>query len=133
MEKTESGKKVKIFFIGSDMEVDRYIVNIQIMTIQLKIHSKKIEEPVTGKKYQHLMMFFDVIYPIGTIYENAHNPDNPARYMGFGMWKRYMEGRVLVSWSSDSSDSDFGLNNNQIFQNEPTILLVVLVAKGHLL
>lgn len=112
-------QKSEDIFIRSDMEVDRYIAEYTDYDNPTQDTFQKIEEPVTGK-ISTFNDVFDVMYPIGTIYENAHNPDNPARYMGFGMWKRYMEGRVLVSWSSDSSDSDFGLNNNQIFQNEPT-------------
>lgn len=58
--------------------------------------------------------FFDVIYPIGTIYENAHNQANPADYMGFGMWARYAEGMFLAGWSTNATDPDFALNNNDL-------------------
>lgn len=61
-----------------------------------------------------LQSFFDVIYPIGTIYENAHNPANPSDYMGFGVWTRYGQAQFLAGWSSDSTDSEFGLNNNDL-------------------
>ncbi|BBC78225.1 baseplate wedge subunit [Escherichia phage EcS1] len=57
---------------------------------------------------------FELVYPIGTIYENAVNPNNPATYMGFGQWKRWGEGKFLAGWSSDSSNAAFGLNNNDI-------------------
>lgn len=53
---------------------------------------------------------FDLFYPVGTIYENTVNPNNPSTYMGFGFWKR-MEDRVLVGWSSVAG-SKFNLNNN---------------------
>jgi hypothetical protein len=55
---------------------------------------------------------FDLIHPVGTIYENTVNPNNPATYMGFGQWKR-LESTVLVGWSSDPG-SRFNLNNNHL-------------------
>lgn len=58
--------------------------------------------------------FFDLCYPIGTIYKNAHNAANPASYMGMGTWTRYAEGRTIVGWNSDPSDSTFGTNNNDL-------------------
>lgn len=57
---------------------------------------------------------FNLIYPIGTIYENAVNPNNPSTYMGFGTWKLWGEKRVTVGWTSDSTDTQFGLNNNDL-------------------
>lgn len=57
---------------------------------------------------------FDIFHPVGTIYENAHNPANPAEYMGFGIWVRYAEGEFLAGWSSDASDQNFALNNNDL-------------------
>lgn len=57
---------------------------------------------------------FDIFHPIGTIYENAHNPANPSDYMGFGVWTRYAEGMFLAGWSTDATDSEFGLNNNDL-------------------
>lgn len=55
---------------------------------------------------------FSLVYPIGTIYENAINPNNPATYMGFGAWKLWGEKRVTVGWTSDNADTQFGLNDN---------------------
>lgn len=57
---------------------------------------------------------FDLIYPIGTIYENAVNPNNPATYMGMGSWKLWGEKRVLFGWTQDNKDTEFGLNNNYL-------------------
>jgi len=54
--------------------------------------------------------FFDTIYPIGTIYENANNPNNPNDYMGLGVWEPYAEGKVTVGYSND---------NTNIFHNNP--------------
>lgn len=59
-------------------------------------------------------MFFDLIYPIGTIYENAINPNNPATYMGMGTWKIWGEGKVLVGWESNINAERFALNNNDL-------------------
>lgn len=60
---------------------------------------------------------FDLIYPIGTIYENGVNPNNPVTYMGFGTWKLYAEKQVTVGWTQDTQDTLFGLNNNDIDTN----------------
>lgn len=60
---------------------------------------------------------FDLVYPVGTIYENGVNPNNPASYMGFGVWKLWGEKRVLVGWTQDKQDTMFGLNNNDIDTN----------------
>lgn len=67
-------------------------------------------------RVENIGAFFDLVYPIGTIYKNAHNPANPRDYMGFGRWVRYKEaqGRALVGWNSDSADALFGLNNNDL-------------------
>lgn len=59
-------------------------------------------------------VIFNLIYPVGTIYENAVNPNNPATYLGFGDWKLWGEGKFLAGWSGDASDATFGLNNNDI-------------------
>lgn len=55
---------------------------------------------------------FDLVYPVGTIYENTVNPNNPATYMGFGVWQR-LENTVLVGWSSEQG-TRFNLNNNDL-------------------
>ena len=56
------------------------------------------------------------IYPIGSIYMNANNPNNPADYMGFGKWVRFGSGRVPVAWQAEDGEQDtyFGLNNNDL-------------------
>lgn len=77
--------------------------------------SQSTMEPVPGEQIGRIpdvQGFFDSIYPIGTIYKNATNPANPAKYMGFGVWKRYAEGRFIAGWSSDATDLEFSLNNN---------------------
>lgn len=71
-------------------------------------------EPVSPTEYQPntVPAIFDLVYPVGTIYENTVNPNNPSTYMGFGLWKR-LEGTVLVGWSS-SPGTRFNLNNNHL-------------------
>lgn len=64
---------------------------------------------------------FNLVYPVGTIYENAVNPNNPVTYMGFGVWKLWGQKQVLVGWTNDQQDTQFGLNNNDIDANgKPT-------------
>ena len=57
---------------------------------------------------------FDLIYPVGTIYENAVNPNNPATYMVGGRWVLWGQGKVSVGWNSDISDPHFAMNNNDL-------------------
>lgn len=56
---------------------------------------------------------FDLIYPVGSVYENFINPNNPSTYMGFGSWVLAGTKQVLVGWTPDDS-SVFGLNNNDL-------------------
>ena len=44
-------------------------------------------------------------YPVGSIYMNASNSDNPSTLLGFGTWVAFGEGRVPVGIKS--SDTDF--------------------------
>lgn len=37
------------------------------------------------------------VYPVGSIYMSASNGTNPATIFGFGTWKRYGEGRTMIS------------------------------------
>ncbi|UKM62892.1 putative baseplate wedge subunit and tail pin [Aeromonas phage P19] len=62
-----------------------------------------------------IAMLFDMFYPVGTIYENAHNPNNPATYMGIGTWVRWAEGKVVAGWNSQNpNDPIYGLNNQDL-------------------
>lgn len=65
-------------------------------------------------KVNNVSKIFDLFYPIGTIYENAHNAANPATYMGIGTWVRYAEGMTTVGWNSDSNDKNFHYNNSDL-------------------
>ncbi|APU01947.1 baseplate wedge subunit and tail pin [Aeromonas phage SW69-9] len=79
--------------------------------------SQKTAEVVPGVftgRLDTIQMFFDSIYPIGTIYENANNPANPRDYMGLGVWKRYAEGKIVAGWTSNQADIEFSMNNNDL-------------------
>ena len=43
-------------------------------------------------------------YPVGSIYMNASNSDNPSTLLGFGTWAAFGAGRVLIGAGSDSDD-----------------------------
>lgn len=76
-------------------------------------NSRPIVEPFTGR-LEGIQEFFDVVYPVGTIYKNANNPNNPATYMGMGIWQRWAEGMFIAGWNSDAADTQFSLNNNSL-------------------
>ncbi|MGL6228669.1 MAG: phage baseplate protein [Culicoidibacterales bacterium] len=69
-------------------------------------------------RLENVEMLLQSIYPIGSMYINANNPNNPADYMGFGTWIRFSQGRVPVGWNEDNpSDPNFGLNYNDLDTN----------------
>lgn len=70
--------------------------------------------PAYSREFSSIANIFNTIYPVGTIYENAVNPNNPATYLGFGSWKLWGQGKVLVGWNDDISDPNFALNNNDL-------------------
>jgi hypothetical protein len=43
-------------------------------------------------------------YPVGSIYMNASNSNNPSTLLGFGTWAAFGAGRVLIGEGSDSDD-----------------------------
>ncbi|QQG32080.1 baseplate wedge subunit and tail pin [Citrobacter phage CkP1] len=73
-------------------------------------------EPVPASDFSITSPYalFDLFYPVGTIYENAVNPNNPATYMGMGKWVIWGEGKVTVGWDSDQSNPRFAMNNNDL-------------------
>lgn len=75
--------------------------------------ARPVAEPYVGR-ITNVSALFDIIYPIGTIYENAHNPANPSDYMGYGIWTRYAEGLFIAGWTTATGDSDFAYNNNDL-------------------
>ena len=71
-----------------------------------------------GVQVNTVQMLFDMFHPIGTIYENSHNPNNPREYMGLGTWVRYAEGMTVAGWnSSDPNDPLYGLNHQDLDVN----------------
>lgn len=68
--------------------------------------------PTNEFKPNTVAALFELFHPVGTIYENTVNPNNPATYMGFGFWQR-LENRVTVGWSSEPG-TKFNLNNNDL-------------------
>jgi len=46
-----------------------------------------------------------LVYPVGSIYINATNSNNPSSLLGFGTWTAFGAGRVPVGF--DASDSNF--------------------------
>ncbi len=70
-----------------------------------------LPDPETFAPGGTLTSLMESIFPIGSIYTNANNPNNPADYMGFGKWVRYAEGKTIVGWNSED-DGSFHRNNN---------------------
>lgn len=101
----------------------RYLVSVQNTPVTLKnrivytdiadinpctvVNDPLVEELASIQTVQQM---FDMLYPIGTIYENAHNTANPKDYMGFGTWVPYAKGQATVGWSHDN-DVNFGQYN----------------------
>lgn len=94
-----------------DLSDQRYLVNDERFNLKNRIEYTDFNKPSQATKRdapdienfrpQNLTDMFDMIYPIGTVYSNAHNPANPATYMGFGIWVRWSEGMVSVGWDSN--------------------------------
>ncbi|ALY07240.1 baseplate wedge subunit and tail pin [Vibrio phage vB_VmeM-32] len=77
-----------------------------------------VTSTVVNQSVSNVQDIFDMLYPVGTIYKNAHNPNNPADYMGFGVWVRYAQGRTIVSFNQDNpNDPNFGINNQDLDVN----------------
>jgi hypothetical protein len=70
----------------------------------------------TNIRFENVVQLLESIYPIGTIYKNAHNPANPSLYMGFGTWLPYAEGRAIFGFTTaldaqGNPDPLFGINS----------------------
>lgn len=76
--------------------------------------SPNVEElPASEIKINSVGALFDMFHPVGTIYENTANPNNPSTYMGgLGIWTRLSD-RVTVGWSPVAG-SKFNVNNNDL-------------------
>ena len=47
-------------------------------------------------------------YPVGAIYMNANNSNSPNTYIGYGTWKKFAEGRVLLGETAGAALGDNG-------------------------
>lgn len=47
------------------------------------------------------------VYPVGSIYMNASNSENPATLLGFGTWVQISAGRVLIGAGAASSGTTY--------------------------
>lgn len=46
------------------------------------------------------------VYPVGSIYMNASNANNPSTYLGFGSWQAFGQGRVLLGAGQTSDGQE---------------------------
>ena len=51
-------------------------------------------------------------WPIGSIYLNANNNSSPNLLIGYGIWKRFAQGRVLVCADSPANSPDYRFGNS---------------------
>lgn len=65
----------------------------------------------TNIKFTDVVSLLESIYPVGSMYFNAHNKANPAEYMGFGTWISYGRGQTVVGWI-DGTDANFSYYND---------------------
>lgn len=120
--------------IGTVMELEdiiaetdaKYVSKGEILNItgQVRITDQNkpgwpnvVPEPAQSIEVNNVQNLFDLVYPIGTIYENAVNPNNPATYMGFGTWVLWGQGKVVAGWNNDTTDPYFAMNNNDLDVN----------------
>lgn len=69
----------------------------------------------TNIRFENVVLLLESIYPVGSIYMNANNANNPASYMGFGTWVRFAKGRTIFGFddtidSQGNPDPIFGVN-----------------------
>tara|TARA_A100001011_G_C14299809_1_gene840227 strand:+ start:1322 stop:1771 length:450 start_codon:yes stop_codon:yes gene_type:complete len=68
-------------------------------------------------------------YPIGAIYMNANRSDSPNRYIGYGTWSKFAEGRVLIS--ADSTETSVPINESPSGSLSHTLVANDLPAHKH--
>lgn len=137
---TGAGNRITVktfnYIIGTLTPIDqvlaesdlRYMRTNTFLTRNNKISYSDIDNPVNDNvvgvpgtesiRFDSFQKMFDTLYPVGSLYFNAHNSANPADFMGIGTWRRYAQGRAIVGWDSRTTggnyDPDFGLNNNDL-------------------
>lgn len=107
-------EKADLVYLNTEQEIS---IQNQIEYTDFDNPSQSTAQVIPGifnGRIENIQQMFDIFYPIGTIYENANNSANPRDYMGFGVWKRYAEGRLVAGWTSNQADVEFGLNNNDL-------------------
>ncbi|MGL5582968.1 MAG: phage baseplate protein [Cetobacterium sp.] len=73
--------------------------------------TSEVEDEVENNiKFTTIVSLLESIYPVGTVYMNAHNKENPSLYMGFGRWVPYAKGKAIVGWDS-GTDANFSYYN----------------------
>ena len=91
-----------------------------------EINTKESNVVTKGDSYEtidNLFKLFNVIYPIGSVYENATNPANPGLYMGFGTWKKFSVAKVTMGTPSSSVSGDTGGSSTVILTSEQMPLI----------
>ncbi len=68
-------------------------------------HDYKLSNVPDGEKATTVSEVLESMYPIGSIYMNATNSENPADLLGIGSWVAFGQGKVPVG--IDSGDADF--------------------------
>lgn len=118
--------------IGTTMNIDeitavtdeRYLNVQEPLNLKNRIEYTNYENPGVkdvrpvvdeyNTQVTNLRAAFDIFHPIGSVYENMHNPANPGDYMGMGTWILISQGKVLVGWNNDATDPNFAYNNNDL-------------------
>ena len=72
---------------------------------------------------------FDQIYPVGSVYINASNSNNPSTYLGVGTWTRIGEGKVMVG--QDPNDGDFNQTSDEGGNKTATLNIANLAQHTH--
>ena len=62
------------------------------------------------------------VYPVGSIYMNATNSQNPAQIFGFGTWMQISKGRVLLGAGTADSGTVYNAGNTGGEEKAPLTL-----------
>ena len=86
-------------------------------------NTASVDDSFSSDRVSELQKLLDIMYPVGSLYFNAHNPNNPADFMGFGTWERYAKGQFIAGHNPDTNefgepDSIFGENQDDLDEND---------------
>jgi len=84
-----------LFVKGRHLLVNDFFIDDDTNTVSLKTDAAS----AIGKVFEAALK---KAWPVGQLWFNASNEDNPATVLGFGTWERYAEGRVLVGFSTSN-------------------------------